>query len=580
MFGLLKDKLSGFLNKLTAREEKKEETAPAIASPPQPQPEIKQAPIAPAPQPKTAAAAPSPVIPTPAPVVTPKPVATAPKPKAIEARAKKAGAQKIAEPTPESVEAKFAELEKPAHSVSKPAMPIGQYAKMAGAAVEPEKTFVIEDIEKGEEKKEPMMAPPPKEEKKPAPAMPLPELKPLPAPVSSVPEPAYAAPAPAAPAMAAPAPAPAKTEEKKAGWSLWPFGKKTEAKAPEPAPAAPVQAPAPKIITPVDAPKPMPAQAPKPVSAPVAPAMPTMVSPPPKPQPPAIPAIPQMEKEELEMPVAAYVPPQAMQAPKPASKKKEELEPKHEKKAEPGKHAPKHMEPAKSELHSPKSHVKAPAPVEPEAEMAEPVHTDAELERLGKKALSDEEREMKVKMGLGKSVLGFLSPTVTIGEDDVRDLLDELELELLESDVAYEVSAEVTARLRSKLVGAKLPKSEMQHKVQAMLLDVLAEVMESPAAFDFVARVRQLQKPAKVLFIGPNGAGKTTTMAKIARKLQENGMSVVFSASDTFRAAAIEQTEVHAGKLGVPVVKSGYGADPAAVAFDAVKYAKAHKIDV
>jgi fused signal recognition particle receptor len=187
---------------------------------------------------------------------------------------------------------------------------------------------------------------------------------------------------------------------------------------------------------------------------------------------------------------------------------------------------------------------------------------------------------MKVKMGLGKSVLGFFTPTVTVGEDDVRDLLEELELELLESDVAYEVSAQVTARLRAQLVGAKVPKSEVQAKVAGMLHQVLADVMSSPQQFDFVKRVKEMNKPAKVLFVGPNGAGKTTTMAKIARRLQEAGLTVVFSASDTFRAAAIEQTEVHAARLGIPVIKSGYGADPAAVAFDAVKYAKAHKIDV
>ncbi len=187
---------------------------------------------------------------------------------------------------------------------------------------------------------------------------------------------------------------------------------------------------------------------------------------------------------------------------------------------------------------------------------------------------------MKVRMGLGKSVVGFFTPSVTVEENDVRDLLDDLELSLLESDVAMEVSTEVTQRLRTRLVGMKAPKNQVQEKVQEQMQAVLTEVMTSSSAFDFIARVKAAPKPAKILFVGPNGAGKTTTMAKLAHRFAENGMSVVLSASDTFRAAAIEQTEVHAKRLGVPVIKSAYGADPASVAFDAVRYAQAHKIDV
>ncbi len=214
------------------------------------------------------------------------------------------------------------------------------------------------------------------------------------------------------------------------------------------------------------------------------------------------------------------------------------------------------------------------------ASSASPSLDDANLSRLEKKSLSDEEREMKVKMGLGKSVVGFFTPSVTVEENDVRDLLDDLELSLLESDVAMEVSTEVTQRLRTRLVGMKAPKNQVQEKVQEQMQAVLTEVMTSSSAFDFIARVKSVPKPAKILFVGPNGAGKTTTMAKLAHRFAENGMSVVLSASDTFRAAAIEQTEVHAKRLGVPVIKSAYGADPASVAFDAVRYAQAHKIDV
>ncbi len=187
---------------------------------------------------------------------------------------------------------------------------------------------------------------------------------------------------------------------------------------------------------------------------------------------------------------------------------------------------------------------------------------------------------MKVKLGLGKSVVGFFTPSVTVEENDGRDLLDDLELALLESDVAMEVSTEVTQRLRTRLIGMKAPKNQVQQKVQEQMQAVLTEVMTSSGAFDFISRVKTFPKPAKILFVGPNGAGKTTTMAKLAHRFAENKMSVVLSASDTFRAAAIEQTEVHGKRLNIPVIKSNYGADPASVAFDAVRYAQAHKIDV
>ena len=84
--------------------------------------------------------------------------------------------------------------------------------------------------------------------------------------------------------------------------------------------------------------------------------------------------------------------------------------------------------------------------------------------------------------------------------------------------------------------------------------------------------------PFKIMFIGPNGAGKTTTMAKIASMLLANNISCVLSASDTFRAAAIEQTAIHAQRLGINVIKGNYGADPSSVAFDAIAHAKAHGI--
>ncbi len=87
-------------------------------------------------------------------------------------------------------------------------------------------------------------------------------------------------------------------------------------------------------------------------------------------------------------------------------------------------------------------------------------------------------------------------------------------------------------------------------------------------------------KPVRIMFVGINGSGKTTTIAKIAKKLQDNKLKVVIAAADTFRAAAIHQLQEHADKLGVKLIKHDYGSDPAAVAFDTIKFAEAHGIDV
>jgi len=202
-----------------------------------------------------------------------------------------------------------------------------------------------------------------------------------------------------------------------------------------------------------------------------------------------------------------------------------------------------------------------------------------DLSRLEKKAQS-EKRDMAPKIGFGTAIKSFFSNEITIGEGEVADLLEELELSLLEADVAYDVSSEVTSQLRSQLVGMKVPKGQVEKKTKETIQNILESVMESDRKFDFVGRIKGLGKPAKILFVGPNGAGKTTTMAKVARMLMDAGLSAVFSASDTFRAAAIEQTEVHGGRLGVKTIKSKYGADPASVAFDAINYARASKVDV
>jgi fused signal recognition particle receptor len=166
-----------------------------------------------------------------------------------------------------------------------------------------------------------------------------------------------------------------------------------------------------------------------------------------------------------------------------------------------------------------------------------------------------------------------------ISEKDVNDILDELEMGLLESDVAFSVTEAILARIKADLSGSKRKigtsvDSIVRNALSDALLGVLGE------GVDICAFIREHERPVKILFTGVNGTGKTTSIAKVARFLQKNGFSVVLGAGDTFRAGAIEQIDVHGERLGVKVIQHQEGSDPTAVLFDTVEYARAHKIDV
>lgn len=194
---------------------------------------------------------------------------------------------------------------------------------------------------------------------------------------------------------------------------------------------------------------------------------------------------------------------------------------------------------------------------------------------------AEKPRALAPRLTIGTKLRALVSPTVAIKEADVAGLLDELERGMLESDVAYEVMQAMIEDLRKRLVGMSVPKGQIQNAIMAAIRDSLADVLEQPAPdiFAMVAEKKAAGQPAVILFLGPNGAGKTTTIAKVARALMDRGYTCVLSASDTFRAAAIEQTEHHAGALGLRAIKHKYGSDPAAVAFDAIAHARAHGIN-
>ena len=185
-------------------------------------------------------------------------------------------------------------------------------------------------------------------------------------------------------------------------------------------------------------------------------------------------------------------------------------------------------------------------------------------------------RGITPSIGIASKIKGLFSNNVEITDAETRAMFSELELALLESDVSPGTAAALVEKLRAQLVGKKVPKDKVKEIVETAVGGAIRGVF---APTPDVVRLA-MEKTAKggvfkIMFLGPNGAGKTTTIAKLAKKFKGLGLEPVISASDTFRAAAIEQADFHAQKIGAGIIRQDYGSDPAAVAFDAVKHAKA-----
>ena len=167
-----------------------------------------------------------------------------------------------------------------------------------------------------------------------------------------------------------------------------------------------------------------------------------------------------------------------------------------------------------------------------------------------------------------------------IREKHLENVLWEMELALMESDVAVEALEEMKAIIKKRLVGLRVEnRAAITPTIEKALKASLVELL-SKTTFDPQTLLDKRDQPLVIAFVGVNGTGKTTTIAKIVDWLQQNGKSVVLAASDTFRAGAIEQLELHAQRLGCKFIKHQAGGDPAAVAFDAVEHAKAKHRDI
>lgn len=180
------------------------------------------------------------------------------------------------------------------------------------------------------------------------------------------------------------------------------------------------------------------------------------------------------------------------------------------------------------------------------------------------------------KKGITKRITGRVLER-KISEKDIDSLFEEVELGLLEANVSVETMDFLKSRMKEHLVGRQLGRGSVEKKITSTLEEILMEIFDQGKVD--VEGMPKKKKPVCIAFIGFNGSGKTTSIAKLAKYLKGKNFKVVLAAGDTFRAASIEQLEVHGNKLDVKVIKHSYGSDSAAVVYDAVEHARSKGLD-
>ena len=292
----------------------------------------------------------------------------------------------------------------------------------------------------------------------------------------------------------------------------------------------------------------------------------------PKPEPTPAPSKPVVEEKPVEKPPMKEVP-------KPVEEKPKEI--------------PKPVEPIKKEIPEEKPEeidkkidqlikkVEKPDEKERKARIERDRRKrQEEIDKQIEKSIETElEHTLRAKRSIQEVVKEEKKLTRGISEEKLDDLLWELEVGLLESDVAYTVIESIKKDIKEELRNISFEKGKVGEIVEKVLKNAISHVLESNE-IDFNEFIEKNEKPVVIMFVGVNGSGKTLAIAKIATMLKKMGKSCVMAAGDTFRAGAIEQLSIHAEKVGVKIIKHGPGADPAAVAFDAIDHAKAKHKDV
>jgi len=202
-------------------------------------------------------------------------------------------------------------------------------------------------------------------------------------------------------------------------------------------------------------------------------------------------------------------------------------------------------------------------------------------------AKKEKEKESKIRVSLGKKVMGFVTGKVKISENDIDEFLTDLQMDLISGDVAVDTSDRIIEDIRTRVSGKEVKpgdvRSFIKESVRAALLDILTpkeNIFRDNSLVGYIREIMKDHKPVVIVFFGVNGTGKTTTIAKFASYLKNENLTVIAAAADTFRAGAIEQLVRHGENIGIRVIKHQKGSDAAAVIFDAIKHAQAKGIDV
>lgn len=188
----------------------------------------------------------------------------------------------------------------------------------------------------------------------------------------------------------------------------------------------------------------------------------------------------------------------------------------------------------------------------------------------------------KLRKGLSSAVNKIV--VTELKAEKLQPILDDFRFSLIENDVAVPVAYFITDELEKHLEGRQVKRlGDKTDLVKETLHEILIDILTPPDQIDLIQKIEEKRKtnePYIMMVVGINGTGKTTSIAKVTNFLLKKKYSVVLAASDTYRPGSIEQLEQHAKKLGVKMIKHDYGADPAAVAYDAISHAESHGIDV
>jgi len=187
---------------------------------------------------------------------------------------------------------------------------------------------------------------------------------------------------------------------------------------------------------------------------------------------------------------------------------------------------------------------------------------EAEIDKQIEESIETElQHTLRAKKSIEEVVQVERKPARGINEEKLDELLWDLEVGLLESDVAYTVIESIKKDIKEELRHVSIERGKVGELVEKVLRNAIIHVLTS-SELDFDDFIKKNKKPIVIMFVGVNGSGKTLSIAKIATMLKKQGKSSVMAAGDTFRAGAIEQLGIHADKVGVKLIRHGPGSDP------------------